>query len=308
MENSDLKIFTFLYSGEIKEQTIEGGNIVDLFSNFSILIFYIRKNKRLYTWIGEDASRTLKNYIVNMRQTFSKEYPQLRVLRYITEDYIDTMSENDEFFSDIGISKEKIINHLESEKIRHEEEFKTKLSNLQEQADTYFENENFDRAIEISKKIIKLATETKYKKLIEDQRAFIAEAEARLRAKSILEEIREKRKIIKDKYLEAKNNNNQIKELYNYVQSFKKKYEQYLDLPALETTQELILNVEELWSEYISKVKKQNQIKEDLEKINTLREKGKDSLNKGALIDALKYFEKITIKINKLANKTRDNA
>ena len=308
MENSDLKIFTFLYSGEIKEQTIEGGNIVDLFSNFSILIFYIRKNKRLYTWIGEDASRTLKNYIVNMRQTFSKEYPQLRVLRYITEDYIDTMSENDEFFSDIGISKEKIINHLESEKIRHEEEFKTKLSNLQEQADTYFENENFDRAIEISKKIIKLATETKYKKLIEDQRAFIAEAEARLRAKSILEEIREKRKIIKDKYLEAKNNNNQIKELYNYVQSFKKKYEQYLDLPALETTQELILNVEELWSEYISKVKKQNQIKEDLEKINILREKGKDSLNKGALIDALKYFEKITIKINKLANKTRDNA
>jgi len=308
MENSDLKVFKLLYSGEIKEQTIENGNIVEIFSNFSILVFYIRKNKHLYTWIGEDASRTLKNYIVNMRQTFSKEYPHLRVLRYITEDSIDTMSENDDFFSDIGISKEKIVSYLESEKSRHEEEFKTKLSNLKEQADMYFENKNFERAIEISKKIIKMATETKHKKLIEDQRAFIAEAETRLKAKSVLEEIREERKIIKEKYLEAKNNNNKITELYNYVQSFKKKYEQYLDLPALETTQALILNVEELWSEYTSKVKKKDQIKEDLEKINTLREKGKDSLNKGALIDALEYFEKITIKIKKLANKTRDNA
>jgi hypothetical protein len=237
MENADLKVFRLLYSGEIKEEAIENGTLIGLFSNFSILIFYIRKNKHLYTWIGEDASRTLKNYIVNMRQTFSKEYPHLRVLRYITADSIDTMSENNDFFKDIKISKEKIIKHLELEKSRHEEEFKAKLKNLKEQADSYFENENFEKAIETSKTIIELATETKDEKLIEDQKAFIAEAEARLKSKSISEEIREN----------------------------------------------------------------------DMEIITSLREKGKDSLNKGALIDALKYFEEIKVKINNLLNNTRDN-
>ncbi len=307
MENSDLKVFKLLYSGEIKEQTLESGNLVDIFSNFSVLAFYIGKNKRLYTWIGEDASRTLKNYIVNMRQAFSEEYPYMRVLRYITEDSIESMSENDEFFSDIGILKENIVKHLELEKSKYEEELQTKINNLKEEADSFFENENFEKAIEISKTIIELAKETQDKKLIEDQEAFISEAEARMKAKFILTEIREESKKIKKRYLEAKKNNIQIKALYNYVQTFKKNYEQYLTLPALETIQRLILNVEELWSEYFSKIKKQDQIEEDMEIINSLREKGKDKLNKGSLSEAHKYFEKITVKINKLLKKTSEN-
>ncbi|TXT66488.1 MAG: hypothetical protein BAJALOKI1v1_290010 [Promethearchaeota archaeon] len=296
---NDIKVFRILYSGEIKEESLKG-EIVELFSNLNILSFYIHKNKRLYTWIGSDASRTLKNYISNMRQSFSEEYPYLRVLRYFTEDSLESMNELNDFFSDIGISKQAIINHLKAEKSKYEEQYFTELNTLKEQADIYFEKNEFNEAIKVSKEIIQLAIESKDGELLKDQKAFIAEAEARLKAQHILDQIREERKLIKEMYYEATINEKNIEKTYGYVQEFKHKYEEYLKLSALETVRKLILDVEELWNSYNYKKTIQEERKKYLEVIIDLRNKAKKSLEQFAIIDACNYFHEITSKLNQI--------
>jgi hypothetical protein len=298
MDNGNLKLFKILYSGEIQEQSIKNGDILDHFSNYGILSFYIRNNKRLYTWVGEHASRALKNYIANIRHTFSEEYPYLRVLRYFTEDSLKNMNENNDFFSDIGISKQQIVNHLKSEKSKYETKFAKKLDTLKEKADTYFEAQKFEKAIETSNEILELARKIEDEQLIKDQKAFIAEAEARIKIKSILNDIREEKKIIKENFYKARHSDKELSEVYEHVQEFKKKYEQHFNLPALKTVRILIEKVENAWTEYSSNKVRENQLNNVIENVNDLRQNAEYSLNRGLLRDAQNYFKKITDLIN----------
>ena len=89
-----LKIFKLHYSGEVESIDDISENIIQLFSTVSVLSIYIGLQKRLYTWIGSHASRTLKNYIVQMREIFTRDYFDLRILRYIT---VESQSEPYDF-------------------------------------------------------------------------------------------------------------------------------------------------------------------------------------------------------------------
>ncbi|MFX1239084.1 MAG: hypothetical protein ACFE8P_15360, partial [Promethearchaeota archaeon] len=103
-----LKIFKLLYSGGYEDIS---ENIIESFSAVSVISIYVGLQKILYTWIGSFAARTLKNNIGHMRERFSRDYLDLRVLRYIT---VESRAESFEFFANTGINKEKLHQHIQN--------------------------------------------------------------------------------------------------------------------------------------------------------------------------------------------------
>lgn len=292
MEKEGLKLFKILYSGELK--SVESQNILQYFSEVNIIAFYVRENKRLYIWVGNEVSRTLKSYIPNMRETFSEEFPFLRVLRYIT---IESMEETFDFLRDIGISKQEIHDKIRSKQKEYQkhEKIALKIKDLKNEADESFQNKNFKEAIELAKKVLNLAKEINDETLINDQENFIAEAKARQKAEAVLEEIREEKKIFKQKLYSIEENGKKEKiiELHEYIEEFKNKYRDYLELSALENIREMLLKAEKICNEYESSVKKEKDQEKFLHNVNELREKSKNALNDGQFVDSYNYFKKI---------------
>lgn len=303
MMSQGLKLFKILYSGELKDIETESQDLLHYFSNVNIIAFYIHQKKRLYIWVGDDVSRALRNYIPNMRQIFSREYPSLRVLRYIT---VESMEEPFEFLRDIKISKQEIHNKLKSkrEEYKKHEDLISQINEFKREADDYFENNNFIQAIKSAEKVINLASKINDEVLIDDQENLIEEAKARLRAESTLNEIREQKKVLNEKLhsLEYNKKREKIVELHNYIEQFKSKYNEYLDLSALENVKELVGKAEEIWENYKAKVQEEKIHKDLLNKVDNLRERGMTALNKGSLKESFSHFEKIISIIGEIEN------
>ncbi len=294
METQDIKLFKILYSGEI--ESIESENIIQYFSDLKIIAFYVPQKKRLYTWIGKDCSSTLKNYIANMRHTFGEEFPYLRVLRYIT---VESMEEPFDFLSDVGISKQTIHEKLSTKREEYEKNqaLVSKIKAFKKETDDYFENKQFKQAIESAREVIQLAREIDDDVLVKDQKNLIAEAKARLKAESILDEIRKEKKVIKEKLFSLEYNKSQdkVNELYDYVEQFKSKYSEYLKLSALQNVREVIRKVERLCEEYHQSNIQESQIQEAFTgKIEELREKAREALEKGLLKESFNSFKQIS--------------
>ncbi|MHA1148610.1 MAG: hypothetical protein ACTSR8_10240 [Promethearchaeota archaeon] len=289
MQSQELKVFKIFYSGEISE--IESMDLLELFSLLNVLAFYTAQQKRLYIWVGEHASSTLKNYIVRFRQIFTDDYPEYRVLRYIT---IESLTEPFDFFQNTGISKEDLHAKLEAEdaKYKEHEETISKINNLKDDADTAFENEDYDKAIEIAKQIVELAKSIEDDIILKDQNDFIAEAEARGKAKAVLKEIRKGKKELKQKFKNIKNNNDII-EIYNESRDYKQKFNDYLDLSALSEVKDLLKKIETTYNELQGNIEGTKQFNDFLTTINRIRESSKEALKKGNLIACYNDFKEI---------------
>jgi len=303
MQSQDLKVFKIFYSGEIKQ--IETTDFLELFSSVNVIGFYPVAQKRLYIWIGENASRTLKNYIVQFRQTFTDDYPNYRVLRYIT---IESEAEPFDFFQNTGISKEDLHTQLTTEKVKYTENAETlaKINILKDEADTAFENKDYENAITTADKIIVLAEAINDESIIKDQNEFIAEAEARAKAKNVLKDIREEKKNLNYTFRNMKNEE-EIMDLYQESKIFEQKYGDYLDLPALTDVVELINKIENEYKEYQARSQVQfapeelappeEQKPSDLDSIlpdiNELREKANNALENRKLLSVYENFKKI---------------
>jgi len=276
-----LKIFKLLYSGGYEDIS---ENIIESFSAVSVISIYVGLQKILYTWIGSFAARTLKNNIGHMRERFSRDYLDLRVLRYIT---VESRAESFEFFANTGINKEKLHQHIQN----HENKLLPvleEINDLKNKQDELFEAQKYEDAIELAKEIIDLAKKIDDPLLEKDQKDFISGAKYKANLKEILIEIQKESEIIKDK-IKKSHKPNEIIELHKYVEEIKQKYTEYLDLAELDDFRKLLAYEETVWQDFSVKLK-------DFEKLSKLEEVIKETIkenNLNASLEILKEAKKV---------------
>jgi tetratricopeptide (TPR) repeat protein len=171
----------------------------------------------------------------------------------------------------------------------------SQIKTYKRKVDEHFENKQYKQAIKSAEQVINLANKINDEILIDDQENLIDEAKARLRAESTLNKIREQKKVLNEKLYLLENNKSREKiiELHNYIEQFKNKYNEYLNLSALESVKKLVENAEKIWENYKAKVQEEKVHKNLLTKVDNLREKGMTALNNGSLKESFGHFEKI---------------
>ena len=291
----EIKIFKITYSGRA-EQLIQE-NILNHFSLFDILTFYIHNQKRLYIWIGKKASPSLKNHISEIRNIFLKDNPNLIILRNIT---IESGSEPPEFLNLLGIAKDDLTERIKNLEIKLLPSI-SEINKLKEKADTFFFSEKYEDAIKVAEQIKKIAKEIEDTSLEQDQVNFVEEAQSRFKAISVLHQVEhESKKTIElfDKLL----SNEDYHGAHKLAEDFKQKYEGKYPLASIPIAQQLILKDENM---IYSRKLKQEEIKnilEQLEKdyISNLNNRNLNTV-KHILNDIISHLSKIIDK--KLENK-----
>ena len=237
--SSKNKMFKLTYSGKFIE--LSADNELDYFNLFDIIAVYIADQKRMYVWVAKRASQSLKNHIPQIRQIFSKEYPELVILRNIT---IEAGSESKEFFEVMDFTKENLDQHLrniETDLLP----IISEINRLKSDVDHFFISENYEKAIFQAKKIIQIANRIKDESLERDQRDFIREAHIKFDAQKKLKEIEEDCKVVInefEKYIEAED----YRGAHKIVGDFKLKYGKDYNLISIPLAKQIVLMDENL--------------------------------------------------------------
>jgi len=253
----EIKIYKITYSGRA-EQIIQE-NMINHFSLFDILTFYVPNQKRLYIWIGKKASPSLKNHISQIRKIHLKKNPNLIILRNIT---IESGSETPEFLDLLKITKEDLTKRIRDLEIKLLPSF-SEINKLKEKADKFFVSENFEVAITIAEEIKKIANEIEDKSLEQDQVNFIEDAQSRFKAMEYLQQIEnESKKMIE--LFDQLISNEDYHAAHKIVEDFKQKYEVKYPLASIPIAQQLILKNENL---IYNRKLKQEEIKNVLEQL-----------------------------------------
>ena len=306
LESKNLKIFKLKYGGKIAERAESISEAIELFSSVNIVAIYVINEKRLYNWIGQNASRTLKNYIVQFRDLFREEYPDLRVLRYIT---VESKEEPFDFFQSIGISKELLHGQIEKQEDKLQPVI-DEINELKNKIDDLFESEEYEEAINFANKILDLAKGIDDKSLIKDQEEFIAEADLRIKTKKILEDLQDEKKIIQEQ-LYSLDTDDDIIDFHKNLEGFKQKYGEYVKFSKFPEIQNMITKEVDIWQDYVqrtqaheSESKKEQEEKEKVEKeanrfeelkthISNLREDAKKAIDKSEILETFDNYSKI---------------
>lgn len=237
--SSNIITFKLNYSGSFEEVAQE--SLLENFTLFNILTFYIPNQKRMYIWIGKKASQSLKSHIPKIRGAISKEHPELQILRNIT---IESELEPPEFLEIIGIEEAILKSHIKELEIKLLP-ILSEINRLKSKADKFFASNNYEDAIKIAQKIVMLGQGINDDSLEQDQINFIIEARSRARASEILQEIEilcveataEFDQLVKaEKYQDA----------HKLVEEIKKKYENKYNLSIIPLTQQLLLKDENM--------------------------------------------------------------
>ena len=263
--SEDLKFFQLTYSGNFSEILEE--NLINSFNLYNIIAIYSPFKKTLFVWIGKKAAQSLKRHIATIRHTFSREYPDMYVLRNIT---IESGSEPENFFEMMDINGARLEEKLKSQESKALPVF-SEINKLKEQADKLFIEEKFDKAIEISQIVQNLAQEVNDVTLINDQQGFIEEARIRNKALAIFNEIEKEATIINRK-INTLNKDPEFLEIYNLISDFLTKYSEY-NIEKIQSVQNLISIFQE--------VKKRSEDKKNniIEKLKELDTQFSESLN-----------------------------
>lgn len=241
MVESDIKIYKLNYSGTFEEQPSD--NPIDLFTLYTILAIYSKKSKRMYIWVSKNATNSLKIFIPQIRELFSKKYPKLRILRNIT---VESGEEPLEFFELFDFEKEIFEDHILTQKKLIEPIF-NEISELKDKLDAFIKEGQYQEAIEISEQLINLSKEIKDKSLQGDQEELLSNLKERQKLKKIYIDIEKKGSDIKKEF-ENLINQNKINEAHELVNNFKKEIEKYeVNLTSIPIIEELFLKEENIW-------------------------------------------------------------
>lgn len=286
--SSNIKVFKLTYSGKFIEASAD--NELDYFNLFDIIAVFVANQKRMYVWIAKKAAQSLKNHIPQIRQIFSREYPELVILRNIT---VDAGSEPPEFLEVLGFTKEELLRHLENVETNLLPII-SEINRLKNDVDQYFISEEYEKAIFQANKIITLAQKIEDESLERDQMDFIKEAQIKAKAKKKLKEIEEECKIVINEYekqIEAED----YRGAHNIVEDFKLKYDQDYNLMSIPLAKQIILMDNNLKA---SINKQNNRIKDDL---NTQQKKFEISLsneNMGMLFSIFNQIKELVKQTN----------
>jgi len=255
---SDIKIFKLNYSETVEEISQE--NLLKQLNLFNILTFYVSNQKRMYIWIGKRASQTLKSHIPKIREIISKDYPELNILRNIT---IESGTEPSNLLEILNISKEELNNHIRNLELRLLP-FLSEINKLKGAADKKFISEDYNAAISLAEKILKISEDINDESLEIDQKNFINEAQIMNKAHGILQEIEsEATQVVKT--FQKLRDDGKFKEAHDLVINLKQKYEKDYNVYSIPIFQELILKDENLIYNLRSEQKELNSRLDDLE-------------------------------------------
>jgi hypothetical protein len=232
--SSNIKVFKLTYSGRFIELSAE--NELNYFNLFDIIAVYVVNQKRMYVWIAKKAAQSLKNHIPQIRQIFSKEYPELVILRNIT---IDAGFEPPEFIELMNFTREDLFQHLRDIETNLLPII-SEINRLKNDVDQYFISEEYEKAIFQAKKIMQLALKIKDESLERDQKDFIQEAQIKVKAMEKLKAIEEECKIVIDQFeklIEVED----YRGAHNIVGNFKLKYDKEYNLNSIPMARQIIL-------------------------------------------------------------------
>jgi len=277
----DLKFYKLTYSGSFTEILEE--NLIDNFNLYNIIAIYSPFKKTLFVWIGKKTAQSLKRHIASIRHTFSREYPDISILRNIT---IESGSEPENFFEMIDINATRLEAKLRTQELKVLPVY-SEITRLKENADKFFIEESFDKAIEISKIVQDLAREINDEILIKDQQSFIEEAKIKNKASKIFNEIEEEARKVYNQ-INNLNKDSEFLEIYDLISDFLMKYGEY-NIEEIQPVQDLILIFQEI------KVKSEDKKNLINEKLSELDSQFNESLTQ-------KNLEKAKILISKAKN------
>ena len=276
--NKELKFYKLTYSGSFAEILEE--NLIDNFNLYNIIAIYSPFKKTLFVWIGKKVAQSLKRHIASIRHTFSREYPDVSILRNIT---IESGSEPENFFEMIGINIFRLEAELRTQELKVLPVY-SEITRLKETADKLFIEENFEKAIEISKIVQNLAREISDETLINDQQSFIEEARIKSKAREIFNEIEKEAHKVHNQ-ISGLNLDTEFLDVYKLISEFLMKYGEY-SIEEIQPVQDLILIFQE--------IKAKSEDKKNLinDKLTELDSQFKESLTQ-------KNLEKAKIQISK---------
>ena len=266
MEISNLKIFKLDYSGSFDEISIENAQIIDFFTLIDILAIYVPIQKRMYIWVGKNATQSLRSYIPDVRMRFSEKLPELKILRNIT---IESGSEPSDFFQFINFNWDQLKAHIKEQEVKLEPIIREITSSKRKLADAV-KQEDYGEGIKISENIIQLAKEINDKALEKEQEDLIKDLKEKSKIKSSVENVEGEAHEIKIKFdtLIKTNKPEDIVEAHSIVEQFKKKYQESVDLTKIHTPNDLITKDKNIWFSFTREQqeisKEINQLKENL--------------------------------------------
>jgi len=284
----ELKFFNLTYSGNFTEILKE--HLRDYFNLYNIITIYSPFKKTMYIWTGKRSAQTLKRHIASIRQIFSKEFPNLNVLRYIT---IESGSEPENFFELIDIDGFKLRKDLKNQETRLMPVI-SEINRLKERADKLFIEENYEKAIQISKLVQDLAREIDDESLINDQENFIEEARIKSESVKIFNQIQEEAKQINQK-IGKMNQDLDVMKINDIINEFLVKYKKY-SVENIPSIQDLMLKAQDI------EEKSQKEKFKIIEMLKDLDSQFNDSLNQKNLEKAKNQLEKAMELLDKLKN------
>lgn len=177
--NQNLEIYNLNYAGTFKE--IKKSPSIEIFNLYNILAIYIYRKRKMFIWIGKNASNSLKIYIPNIRELFFEEFPDKKILRNIT---IESGFETTDFLENFNFNKLQLDEH-----IRNQEEkvnpILSMINEIKEHIEKLIKGEKYDEAISKSEEIIKLSQKIEDKALENDQENLIERLKELKRKKEI---------------------------------------------------------------------------------------------------------------------------
>ncbi|MFX0073149.1 MAG: hypothetical protein ACFFAO_18885 [Candidatus Hermodarchaeota archaeon] len=156
------------------------------------------------------------------------------------------------------------------------------LDNLRNLAINHKANGNYEEAINISDKVIRLAIKCNIPSIIEEQEKFMNSMAEKVQEDYFISKIKEVSEVIRDQYINLINEN-RIMQAHALIESFKKDFSEISYFESIPAVQELIAVDKRNWVKY------QSNVNEDYQEIFN-DEKGEINV----IINALsKYYEEL---------------
>lgn len=249
VKNKDFHLFKLNYPGVFEETDTE--HIIELFKPTNIIVIYIPNKKRLYAWVGNHTTQSLKKHLPRIRTKFTEEYPELRVLRNIM---VESDSETFEFFQileDLGISKEDFIAHIKNQEDNILPAIQ-EIKSLEDKRDEFENEEKFEEAIKVAGDIIECSRKIQDTALEKEQKEKIKNYKEKLGQENVKEEIEQKGERLKQEYEELLSSNVLI-EAHSLIEDFKHQYGDEYPLDSIPSLNQLFEKDQQLWEEFQKK-------------------------------------------------------
>jgi len=274
---TEIKIFKLNYDGTFDD--ISHTELKDAFTITSIIAIYINKERTMYSWIGNNASQSLMNHIPRLRVIIKEEFPEFRIIRYIT---IGMRDEPFDFFEKLNIVKDELHTQIEQQEEMILPVLK-QIKGFEEESEQMVNKGNYEDAITKLGESIKLAKDIKDEALETEQKRKISEITENHVNRRIVSEVQEEalkvRRVFYD-FLDREDNFS----AHRAIKDFKAKYEKIYDLALNSSAKALIKKDKEM---------RQKEIVQYKSELNQLEYIFKSSIQSNNLIQAGIIIEKV---------------